>query len=265
MRFGISSILKTLILRNNKEDVFKMFTPEVIEQLQYYVYRLIDPRTGQTFYVGKGRGNRLYAHINDALKNYNGQSFENAGEDEISEKIRQIREIHAAGLEVIHVIQRYGLTEKEAFEVESALIDCYPGLTNIQSGHASERGVNNAEVLQRILSCEAFDDQDDLKYCIIKTNVNKLEERENLYEAVRKYWKVDLARVQKIPFVLAVVNGIVNEVYEAEQWYRAPEIPERCMFDGKPAADNIRKMFVNKRLPKHYMKKGMASPVLYHD
>ena len=56
----------------------------MIDQLQYYVYRLIDPRTGQTFYVGKGKGNRLYAHINDALKNFDGHSYEDSNEDEIS-------------------------------------------------------------------------------------------------------------------------------------------------------------------------------------
>ena len=59
-----------------------MFTPEVIEQLQYYVYRLIDPRTGNTFYVGKGKGNRLYAHINDALKNFVGESYMENDESE---------------------------------------------------------------------------------------------------------------------------------------------------------------------------------------
>ena len=86
-----------------------MFTPEVIEQLQYYVYRLIDPRNGQTFYVGKGKGNRLYAHVNDALKNYEGISYTDNEEDDVSSKIQQIRDIKNAGLEVIHVIQRYGL------------------------------------------------------------------------------------------------------------------------------------------------------------
>ena len=125
-----------------------MFTSEVIEQLQYYVYRLIDPRNGQTFYVGKGKGNRLYAHINDALKNFDGENYLDTDEDEVSAKIQQIRDIKKSGLEVIHVIQRYGLTNKEAFEVEAALIDCYAGLTNIQAGFAPERGVNNAEVLQ---------------------------------------------------------------------------------------------------------------------
>lgn len=242
-----------------------MFTPEVIEQLQYYVYRLIDPRTGQTFYVGKGKGNRLYAHINDALKNFDDQSYEDNEEDELSAKIKQIREIKMAGLEVIHVIQRYGLTEKEAFEVESALIDCYPGLTNIQGGFYSDRGVNSAEVLQRNLSREEFEDQNNLKYCIIKINDYWLSERGSVYETVRKHWKVNLNRVQKIPYVLASHNGVIEEVFEVECWYRSDEIPERCLFDGKVAPADIRRLFINRRLPKHYMKKGMASPVLYHD
>ena len=33
------------------------FTHEVCEKIGYYVYRLVDPRNGQTFYVGKGKGN----------------------------------------------------------------------------------------------------------------------------------------------------------------------------------------------------------------
>ena len=242
-----------------------MFTKEVIEQLQYYVYRLIDPRTGQTFYVGKGKGNRVFAHVNDALKDFDGESFIDSEEDDVSAKIKQIRDIKNAGLEVIHIIQRYGMTEKEAFEVEAALMDCFPGLTNIQNGHAYDRGVNSSEVIQRNLSCEEFTDQPDLKYCIIKINDYMLNERGNVYETVRKHWKVSLKRIQKVPYVLASCDGIVKEVFEAESWYESPDVPGRCMFDGKIAPDNVRDLFVNKKLPKCYMKKGMASPVLYHD
>lgn len=242
-----------------------MFTPEVVEQLQYYVYRLIDPRSGQTFYVGKGKGNRLYAHVNDALKDYEGISYTDSEEDDVSSKIQQIRDIKNAGLEVIHVIQRYGLTEKEAFEVEAALIDCYGGLTNIQSGYSSDRGVNNAEVLQRDLSCEIFEDIDDLKYCIIKITAESIRNRGSVYEAVRKHWRVNLNRIKNIKYVLASCNGVIVDVFEAERWYAVPDVPDRCMFDGKQASDEIRNLFINKRLPKHYMKKGMASPVLYHD
>lgn len=196
-----------------------MFTSEVIEQLQYYVYRLIDPRNGQTFYVGKGKGNRLYAHINDALKNFDGENYLDTDEDEVSAKIQQIRDIKKSGLEVIHVIQRYGLTNKEAFEVEAALIDCYAGLTNIQGGFAPERGVNNAEVLQRELSYETFEDIDDLKYCIIKINDRHLSEHGSVYETVRKHWKVNYNRIIKIPYVLASNNGVVVDVFQADKWY----------------------------------------------
>lgn len=38
------------------------------------------------------------------------------------------------------------------------------------------------------------------------------------------------------------------------------------MFDGKETTDKtLIDRFVNKRIPQIYAKKGMASPVLYHD
>lgn len=84
------------------------FPPEVLEQLGYYVYRLVDPRDGATFYVGKGTGNRVFQHAAEAL-----------GENADTLKIGRIRDIRANGASVQHVIHRHGLTEKEAFEVES--------------------------------------------------------------------------------------------------------------------------------------------------
>lgn len=44
------------------------FPPEVIKELNYYVYRLIDPRNGETFYVGKGKGNRVFEHLKTTIK-----------------------------------------------------------------------------------------------------------------------------------------------------------------------------------------------------
>src|SRR5258708_22456049 len=35
------------------------FPPDVARKLKTYVYRLIDPRNGETFYIGKGRGDRV--------------------------------------------------------------------------------------------------------------------------------------------------------------------------------------------------------------
>jgi hypothetical protein len=109
------------------------FTPEVSEKLRYYVYRLIDPRNGETFYVGKGKGNRVFHHVAGELK-----ASELEGDaDEEAEKLKRIRRIRNRGFEVAHVIHRHDMDEGAAFEVEAALIDAYPGLTNSQRGHAA--------------------------------------------------------------------------------------------------------------------------------
>lgn len=44
------------------------FPAGVAEKLKTYVYRLIDPRNGETFYVGKGRGDRVFAHVRGEQK-----------------------------------------------------------------------------------------------------------------------------------------------------------------------------------------------------
>ena len=107
------------------------FTEEIADKLGFYVYRLIDPRNGETFYVGKGKGNRVFAHVAGELE---------AGADELSEKLQRIREIRLAGFDVAHVIHRHGLDSRTAIEVEAALIDAYPGVTNITSPNTSRKG-----------------------------------------------------------------------------------------------------------------------------
>ncbi len=78
------------------------FPSGMIEHLGWYVYRLIDPRDGSTFYVGKGKGNRVFAHMRGEVAA--------ADDDELlSNKLKQLREIRLAGLEVIHVIHRHGI------------------------------------------------------------------------------------------------------------------------------------------------------------
>jgi hypothetical protein len=75
-----------------------VFAVDVAAQLKTYVYRLIDPRNGETFHVGKGTGNRVFSHIREQV-----------AEDEAdggSSKLRRIRDTHRTGFEVAHVIHR---------------------------------------------------------------------------------------------------------------------------------------------------------------
>src|SRR4051812_48126083 len=127
---------------DDRMDDLTAFPPAVIAHLGTYVYRLIDPRNGETFYVGKGRGNRVFAHI---------RAEESISGDELDNKLARIREIRLSGLEVGHVIHRHGMDDATAFEVEAALMDAYPGLTNIAGGYgAGDVGAMHAlEIIHR--------------------------------------------------------------------------------------------------------------------
>ena len=139
--------------------------------------RLIDPRNGETLYVGKGQGNRVFAH-----------KREQVDEDDPSNKLRRIRDIHLAAFEVAHVIHRHGMDERTAFEVEAALIDAYPGLTNVASG----AGMHAAEIICRYTAEPAV-----FQHRALLVSVNRSATDSSLYEATRYAWKVSLPKVKQ--------------------------------------------------------------------
>ena len=236
------------------------FSPEVMNEIGFYVYRLIDPRNGNTFYVGKGKGNRVFAHINAEL------TYESE-EDAQSEKIGTIREIRSCGLEVIHVIHRHGLDSNTALEVEAALIDAYPGLSNEVGGRGSrDRGSMNAHQIQTIYRAEIIE-QITEKCIIIKIKQWSIDRFNGdilaaIYEATRASWKLSMAKAKKSEYVLSVLDGIVKAVYGDLEW-SVDENRARLKFKGLPAPQHISEKYVEKRIPPEYRKKGQASPCLY--
>jgi len=242
------------------------FSKEVCEKIQTYVYRLIDPRNGQTFYVGKGKNNRVFAHANDALDSFDGQKYIEDEEDYVSLKVNTIREIKRAGLEVLHVIQKYGLTNEEAFLVESVLIDIYGlgNLTNKVKGHHAFNGPINTVTLEREESIKEYqEDSSHPKYIIIKVKDYWINERGSIYEAVRSSWKMSINKARNYSYVLAVVNGIVRDVFEVNEWIQLDS--GRIEFNGVRANQNIACLFINKKIPERFRKKGQACPFLYSD
>jgi len=77
------------------------FSDAVASRLQHYVYRLIDPRNGNTFYVGRGQGDRVFSHAT-------GQQRASDPDDTEALKLKTIWKIKNAGFEVEHVIHRHG-------------------------------------------------------------------------------------------------------------------------------------------------------------
>jgi len=212
-----------------------VFTPAVIENLQYYVYLLTDPRNNRVFYVGKGTGNRIFAHLRAAL-----------GRAELSDKLNTIREIYADGFEPIHIILRHGLTEKEALEVEAAIIDYVnlSDLTNIVHGHdAGARGkMTIAEIMARYDAPMIT-----IAEPAILITVNRLYRRgmtaAEIYEITRGNWVLRESRLSRIKYAFCVYDGIVRQVYRVIRWQPAAarsesqRHKERWRFDGEIALE----------------------------
>ena len=235
------------------------FPTEVVDELRYYVYRLIDPRNGETFYVGKGKGNRVFAHC---------KALEDEIEDETSEKLTRIREIINAGFEVGHVIHRHGMDEKTAFEVEAALIDAYPGLSNLAGGfHNADRGVMHAdEIVERYQMEEA-----EFEHKALLINVNHSSESSSLYEATRYAWRVSVKKAKRAEVVLAVTRGTIIGAFVVDDWLTADEehfpgrepMKDRHGFVGREASPEITKLYYRKRVPNEYRKRGASNPIKY--
>jgi hypothetical protein len=238
-------------------DEITSFNSEVIMRLRTYVYRLIDPRNGETFYVGKGKGNRVFAHIRSELI-----------EDDPNNKMRRIRDIHLSGFEVAHVIHRHGMEDNTAFEVEAALMDAYPGLTNIASGIGnSEFGAMHALEIIRRYAAEPAEFTD--KALLISVNRSAVDVP--LYEATRYAWKISLTKAKHAEVILSTIQGLIVGAFVATQWLPATAeyfpgrepVPGRYGFVGADAPKELRERYVGKRLPDEYRKPGSANPIRY--
>jgi len=231
------------------------FSEAVIEKIGNYVYRLIDPRNSETFYVGKGRGNRVFEHVRCSIVNFDDD------EDVVSAKFSRIKEIHDAGFEVEHIIHRHDLTDDAALEVEAALIDAFPNLTNIQGGHGSgNKGPLSVEELNDKYDLPVIDNPPIEKLILI--NINRVEnkyDRNMVLNQTQVSWKVSLAKANKADYILSVVRGVVVGAFVAKKWLPATnanfphliplgsDVVGRKGFLGEPAPEEIWEKFVGDR------------------
>lgn len=237
----------------------ELFSPDVARKLKTYVYRLIDPRNGETFYVGKGQGNRVFAHIH-AEQNLEG--------DELDNRLKRIREIRVAGFDVAHVVHRHGMDEKTAFEVEAALIEAYPGLTNLAGGAGnSDYGAMHAKEIVRRYSAEVA----VFQHKALLISVNRSATETSLYEATRYAWKISRPKAKQAEVILATLQGLIVGAFVADDWLSATaehfpgreEVPGRLGFVGREAPPEVSALYVGKRVPDEYRKRGSANPIKY--
>lgn len=233
------------------------FPPEVIAKLQYYVYRLIDPRNAETFYIGKGKGNRVFAHAQGEIEG-----------DSLSEKMTRIREIKLANFEVAHVIHRHGLSADVAIEVEAALIDAYPGIANIMDGHGNNEfgAMHSNEIIKRYCAEIA-----EFQHKALLISVNRSALESSLYEATRYAWRLNRSTAESADVILATVQGLIVGAFVAAKWMEATaeNFPGRETVDGRygfygaEAPIDVQKLYVGKRVPDEFRKKGASNPIKY--
>ena len=194
----------------------------------------------------------MFAHIDATLT-------PEGDESEESLKLKIIREIKRKFLEPIHIIHRHKLTEKEAIEVEAALIDYTPGLTNIVSGYGSERGPAHANELNRKYARETMAPDPDHKLLYIKV---RDDGERDLYEAVRGSWRLKPDRAERADYIIAVYRNICRGVFRACEsgWSfvgKDKKGHNRYEFNGHEVLDEVAKKYNDKLIPED--KRGQAT------
>lgn len=227
------------------------FSSKAKEELEFYVYALVDSRNNKIFYIGKGKNDRAFQHCKACIS-----------ECDESLKLKLIREIIDSGATVEHYIIRHKLTEKEAFQIESTIIDLltYPKfnteniLTNIMGGHHKwDEGIKTMDEISAIYDCDKIIVNPKDRLLLVSLNKSYDSEkasgvycRENIYEKTRKYWSIAKTRAQKIDYVLGVYHGIVRavlKVVDYEWTLRSDDgrtifKKERCCFNGYLVKDS---------------------------
>ena len=242
-----------------------MFDEKTKEHLKYYVYLLIDPTSNEPFYVGKGKNNRVFDHINQEIE----------GEYE-SLKYQEIQRIGPQNVK--HIIVRHGLSESAAFAIEASMIDTFrfiPSFNkfargNIQGGFNSiEKGLMSANELISLYNAKTLESIED--YCLI-ININGTYKKgggaDAIYQATKETWKMADWRPKLYKYVISEYRGLIREVFKVQNWYtknrpdKYGNLYEGWGFDGLVAEEVIRNKYLTKSI-KELKPRGYGSPLVY--
>ena len=241
------------------------FSKELHPKIGYYVYLLIDPRDNSIFYVGKGQGDRIFAHAKGALKENESSS--------LSPKNDLIKEIINEGKEVDYRMVRWGIeNEEKAFEIESILIDLLTneslkktgGIKNkIDGKHSQNYGIRTPKEIEALLTRGNLDTS-NLKDKLVAITLNISLEGPSLYERIRGTWVMNKKRAEKADYVLAVYDGVIIGVFKPEKWEKvedlSPEVKrsKRLRFTGKEVEE---KRFLIDIFTKCYLENQKVMPI----
>ncbi|WP_127142103.1 LEM-3-like GIY-YIG domain-containing protein [Flagellimonas marinaquae] len=242
-----------------------MFDEKTKSQLKYYVYLLIHPETDEPFYVGKGKDDRIFAHIHQEI-------------DEENESLKYDEIQRIGPKNVKHVIVRHGLNETTAFAIEASLIDTFrfiPSFNkftrgNIQGGiNSIEKGLMTSdEIIALYNAAPVTRIGEDCIIININKNYNRGDGVDSIYLATKEIWKMADWRPKNYRYVLSEHRGLIREVFEVEEWYEKERTDRNGKpyigfgFNGRVAFKDIRDRYIHKSI-KQAKPRGYSSPIIY--
>ena len=237
------------------------FPKVVSNELKYYVYIYSNPITDEIFYVGKGKGDRVFSHLSEVSE---------------TEKVKYLSDLKLKNLKPKIEILIHGIEDEEtALRVEAAIIDLIGinKLTNRQNGWKS--ATFGRMTLKQIISTYSKQEVEVIEPSIfIRINQKfrySMTEIE-LYDFTRGQWKISTERANKAKYAFAIYEGIIQEVYTVLFWLEAGKTlntrndtdaaKDRFEFIGNIAEPEIRNKYKYKSV-EHYFRKGNANPIMY--
>lgn len=224
----------------------------------------MNPITDEIFYIGKGKDNRCFSHLNDKKEN---------------EKTLRIQNIRSLGFNPKIEILAFGLSEDVALRVEAAAIDLIgvKNLSNLQRGHKSDDV--GRKTLEDLVALFENKEVDKFHENIVLVRINKSYKSgmpaSELYEYTRGIWKIGESTRNSVQYACSVYAGIIREIYKIEKWFPAgstfyahrKDITSRVEsgrfeFVGNIAPDLIRKRY-NYKSVANYLKAGNISPLIF--
>jgi len=102
-------------------------------------------------------------------------------------------------------------------------------------------------------------------------SVNRSATETSLYEATRYAWKISKSKAEQAEIVLATRQGEIVGAFIVRRWLEATaeNFPGRDTalgrfgFEGEEAPDDVKRLYVGKRVPDEYRKPGAANPIKY--